>query len=101
MPPSRGLRLDVRLVSLCHVCFPPSLKDRLQRRYTYGTASHLTLYCTTWGTFSYDQKAPAHWGEGGAVALRIREYLSLFLCRLVVRTHFDDPIEQMGPAECL
>ena len=61
-----GLRIDVKLVSLyhvfpcrltrraqdrrqaslsCHACFPPSLQERLQRRYTYGNASS-TLHST-------------------------------------------------------
>jgi len=119
LPPSRGLRLDVKLVSLCHVPFPAALRDGLRKdvrlvslsrmlpspvtreasatlQLRYGQR-HLTICCTTWGTFSYIRKTPAHWG----VSYRIRKLMSLFLCLLVIRSHSDDPFQQMGPAECL
>jgi hypothetical protein len=94
-----GLRIDVMLVSLCPTCFPPSLQERFQRRYTYGMVSD-TLHSTAPNEERF-RTSERHSHTGRGAAFRILEYLSLLLCRLVFKTHSDDPVEQMGPAECL
>jgi len=47
LPPSSGLRLDVKLVSLCHVSFPAALRDGLRIDVKLVSLCHVSFPATS------------------------------------------------------